>query len=126
MKNAALAILAALVVGCGSTMTLEEMETAEKVAATAEERKELRTKIDQFYQNWESATLYFENREACDNTEGYQFFCDNVQSYKRDTNRLTPDAKVRVWKREYQSCGCVTDSQAAYLLKDIRRQMRQF
>ena len=125
MKYVALVVLA-IMAGCGSTRTLEEIEEAEKVAATAEEREDLRERIDTFYANWDKATLYFENREVCDNAQGYQFFCDNVQSYKHDVSRLTPDALVRVWKREYQACGCVTDAQAAYLLKDIRRQMGMF
>ena len=91
-----------------------------------EEKKKLRDKIDQFYVNWESANLYFENREACDNSPNHRFVCDNVQSYKFDVGRLDPDAKVRAWKREYQSCGCLTNEQADYIMKDIRRQMAMF
>ena len=125
MKYVALVVLA-IMAGCGSTMTLEEMEEAEKVAATAEEREDLQERIDTFYANWDKATLYFENRKVCDNTQGYQYFCDNVKAYKQDVSRLTPDALVRVWKREYQSCGCVTDAQMDYIMKDIRRQMRTF
>ena len=126
MKNVALVALAALVVGCGSTMTLEEMEAARELAATSEERQELDERIDRFYENWDAANLYFENRELCLRTSGYQFYCDNVQAYKGELDKLTPEARVRVWRREYQACQCLTDSQAQSLFNSIKRQMGQF
>ncbi len=112
MKYITTLILMFFIVGCVPYMTYYEMEEAHEIAETQEEKDALRKRIDTFEANAEKARLYFDEKQACSQSQDVSWFCKDVHSTE-ERRIKSLDGLVRAYKREHQSCGCVHTSSMA-------------
>ena len=113
-----LIIASIMLCGCSASMTYKEMNEAYEMAATPEEKKIAEERLDEFEETVRKTDLYFEERDRCESTTGYMWYCYNVQS--TDMRRIkTIDARVRAYRRKHSYCQCASEKEVMDSMQDL-------
>ncbi len=95
--------------GCATPLTYDAMSQAYTEAISPEEKEIAGERLAKFEANAEKARMYFNSKRTCKQTTETVWHCRNQLSIDEDRIKSL-DGLVRVWKREHQSCGCVSKS----------------